>query len=100
MIFSAKLYDLGWLCKQELDDVCLKRLTEIAMNDKYNFPHSSSYRKPISLEEAVLGGSGTAQIVLMHAVKEKERKRLNALAKIAAQRRELDERTKKLERRS
>jgi len=79
------LGELSWLNRQELDDASLKKLTEMAMADNHFFPSDNAsscleaLRKPISLEEAVLGGSVAAQVVLLHGIREKERARINAL---------------------
>lgn len=120
--FIEILYELGelnWLNGQELDTASLKKLTKLALDQDLNLPRtnvydsSSSYRKPISLEEAVLGGSVAAQIVLLHRIRENEQKRINALYEeskrqqqskerqlqlneVEAQRRKLEQKAKKL----
>lgn len=78
------LRELGWLNKQEidLDAQSIKKLTEIALSSNLPLPTTQasrtddSYRKPKSLEEAVLGGSVAAEILLLHRVRQKERERI------------------------
>lgn len=85
----CELGELNWLDGKdvELDAKSLKKLTEMALGNNLFLPpekvsdSSCSLRKPKSLKEAVLGGSVAAQIVLLHQIKENERKRIGALYK-------------------
>ncbi len=111
------LRELDWLEGKELDSASLNRLTEMANENVYLPPvkvcASHSFRKPISLEEAVFGGSIPARILLLYRVYKKEQKRIDALykesarqqreivrqqelAKVEAQRKALDSRVKEL----
>jgi hypothetical protein len=115
----CELKELYWLNSQELDSASLKKLTEMALSANLHLPpidvnsYHGSCRKPVSLEEAVLGGSIAAQVVLLHKIREKEKKRMNALYeesrqqwetsnrqleldRVEAQRRELDRKAKEL----
>lgn len=116
-----ELGELNWLNGKdlELDAKSVKKLTEMALGDSLFLPLEkisdsfSSLRKPKNLEEAVLGGSIAAQIVLLHQIKEDKRRRISVLYEasvrqrqnqqrvaelddIEKKRRELDERTKDL----
>lgn len=78
------LGELNWLDGKELDAASLKKLTQMALEESVSLPpekvfESGSYRKPRSLEEAILGGSVAARIVFLHRICEKERKRIKAL---------------------
>ncbi len=76
---------LNELNDKELDEASIKKLTELALGEKLFLPPKAlgssgdNYRKAETLEEAVLGKSMAAQLVLMHRVKQKEQKRINAL---------------------
>ncbi len=83
----CELGELNWLNGRdlELDAKSIKRLTEIALSNSVFLPSEkvsdgcSSLRKPKNLEEAVLGGSIAAQVVLLHQIREKERRRISIL---------------------
>ena len=78
-----ELNDLTWLNGQELDPASLSKLTEMALSEEYDLPSpdvdSPGYRKPINLQEAVLGGSIAAQVVLLYRIRNREQLRINAL---------------------
>lgn len=82
-----ELGELNWLNGKnlELDAESIKKLTEIALSDSLFLPPERvsdglhSLRNPRNLEEAVLGGSVAAQVVLLNQIKERERKRIKVL---------------------
>jgi len=82
-----ELGELNWLNRidLELDDKSVKKLTEMALGDKFFLPPEkvsdgfNSLRKPKDLEEAVLGGSVAAQIVLLYQIKEVKRRCIGVL---------------------
>lgn len=73
---------LGWLNRVELDRASIAHLTKLAMGQSYSFPPSdvahcgSDFRKPKNLQEAVLGGSMPAQVVILYRVRHREAVRL------------------------
>ena len=94
---------LSWLNHHErdLDKASLKKLTELALESNYHFPPnkvnmSGEYRNPISLEEAVLGGSVAAEIVLLNKIRQQECKRIRASYDLSAQARDTETRKRQL----
>lgn len=93
---------LSWLSAQELDDASINKLTELALGEKLSLPPKldggmeDTYRKSETLEEACLGGSVAAKMLLLYRVAQKERKRLAALYEVEEQRRALNKRAEKL----
>jgi len=94
-----------WLSGQELDDACIAKLTELALREKLSLPpkldgsHEDTHRKPESLEEAALGGSVPAKMLLLHKIIGEERQRLAALYEVEEKRRALDKRAERLKKR-
>lgn len=107
---------LRWLGAQELDGVCLQKLTSMAMEREYKFPDCDygKERKPKNLQEAVWAGSVPAQILLFKEsskaqqaiydheaeVRQREREenaRKEEVAKILNEQIELAKRVKELE---
>ncbi len=86
-----RLRILDWLNDKELDEASIKRLTELALEQNMYLPRQEvcvdNRRKPKTLAEAVLGGSVAAQVVVLHQIREKERKRINALYEASARER-------------
>lgn len=80
--------------KYELDDSCMKRLEELALGYDLFMPNIDSYgdklRKPTTIQEALLGKSKVAEILLILRAKQTEKKRLDEIRALNMQRRELD----------
>jgi len=82
-----ELGELSWLNSKdlELDVDSIRKLTEMALGDSLLLPPEkvsdsfNSLREPKNLREAALGGSVAAEIVLLHQIKERERKHIKAL---------------------
>lgn len=96
-----ELDKLDWLNGQELDEPSLKKLKEMALCSELSLPEidvfrSRSYRKPATLEEAALGGSVAAEVILLHGVKEKERKRIDAIYQASRRKRQEEEQRRQL----
>jgi len=95
-----KIRALNWLNGREieLDKASIKKLTEIAMSENYFFPPSSvqdsdrTLRKPESLEEAALGGSMAAQIVVLNRICQEEVRRIENLFKRSLRRKREEDR--------
>lgn len=91
-----ELGELNWLNGRdmELDAESVKRLTEMALSDSLFLPPEkvsdghNSLREPKDLEEAVLGGSVAAQIVLLHQIKENKRRCISILYEASVRQRE------------
>lgn len=82
-----ELGELDWLNGKEieLDVESIEKLTEMALGENFFLPPENAsdgfnhLREPRSIEEAVLGGSITAEVVVLHQIKERERGRIRAL---------------------
>jgi len=98
----AAMDNLCWLEGRELDEDSLQELRELAMNEKYFLPPtqvnqgSGRLREPESLEEALLGGSVAAKILILHRIRQKEENKLRALYKKSKRKQEEKEKQKKL----
>lgn len=86
LIYAAKpqiisllryIEELPWLFGRELDVPCRKRLKEIALRENLRLPQryvgQSTYRLPATIEEAVLGGSLAACILVANKVSRQQR---------------------------
>jgi len=99
-----ELGELNWLNGRDmrLDAESVKRLTEMALSDSLFLPPEkvsdgfNSLREPKDLEEAVLGGSVAAQIVLLHQIKEDKRRRISVLYEASARQRQDQQKTAEL----
>ncbi len=77
------LGELQWLNTQDLDKACLDKLTKLALEQSIRLPQETVSdtrysRQPKSLEEAVLGCSVAAQVVLLYRIREREQNRIKA----------------------
>ena len=92
------LGELRWLDNRDLilDNDTVTMLTGIALEESLHLP--DAYRKPATLAEAILGGSVAARVVVLHKIKARERKRVEAQRQVAAERRREAERFAQLER--
>ncbi|MDD5043156.1 MAG: hypothetical protein PHD51_00605 [Patescibacteria group bacterium] len=76
------LGELHCLNGQELDPASIKKLTELALGRRCHLPKISvedndTYRIPKSLEEAVLGGSVAAVIIVLYRIRQREKRRID-----------------------
>ena len=101
----SELGELNWLNGKdlELDVKSIEKLTEMALGNSLFLPPEkvsdgfNSLGEPKNLEQAVLGGSVAAQVVLLHQIKEKERRRINALYEASERRRQERQRATELD---
>lgn len=92
----CQLGELNWLNGKDLklDAKSIKKLTEIALSDSLFLPPERvsdglhSLRNPRNLEEAVLGGSVAAQVVLLYQIKEDKRSSIRALYEASVKQRD------------
>lgn len=86
--------------KYELDKSCLQRLEELATSFDLYLPSNTSWmnerRIPRTIEEACLGDSQAAQVLLILRVKQAEKERFNKIRELNERRREAEEALKKL----
>lgn len=73
--------NLNWLNRRSLDAASIKKLTEIAMSHELHMPpceaaQRNTYRKPKTLEEAILGGSAAAQVIILWRIRKEEAGRI------------------------
>ncbi len=92
------LQELSWFGPQrQLDEVTLKKLEEIALRQELTLPPNSvafgaNKRRPLTIEEAVLGGSDAAIVVLLQRVANAERQRIAVLYEASLGKRDQEER--------
>lgn len=82
--------DDGFVLKSIMD-----KLEELAL--KYEFYFNNKRRRPININEAYYGGSQAARIHILLSVKNAERKRLQKIWELETQKREAEEKLKKLQ---
>lgn len=85
--FLNHLGRLEWLLNQDLDTASLKKLKDIALRSDLTIPRESvdqqSIRKPKNLEQAALGGSGAARVLLLYRIQSSESERLSKLYEVS-----------------
>lgn len=81
--------------KYELDAPCLKKLEELALNPTLSLPSLSDWgiekRQPTTLEEAWLGGSPAARVLLLLQIRQTERDRIGKVRDLEIAHRETGE---------
>lgn len=79
----------------KLDAPCLAKLEELALNQTLSLPSLSDRgvdkRQPATLEEAYLGGSSAARVLLLLQIKQFERDRIGEIRDLEIARREAEE---------
>lgn len=95
---------LGWLNRSEiqLDRPSIAKLTQLAMEKKCYLPPASvdedsdNLRPPATLEEALLGGSVAAQIVILNRVRRQETARLKRMFRQSLKQQKANDRARRL----
>lgn len=85
---------------EDLDDACNEELKRVALGTRLYLPTGPDWREtfrlPETLEEAVVGGSEAARVLLLHAIWQKELKRCAQLQELARTQRSAAEAIQKL----
>ena len=85
---------------ENIDKECIKKLQELTLESELNLPDIGSCvgrrRKPQSIEEACLGRSQAAQVLIVLQVIQSEKERFDEMRRLEEQRREAEEKLNKL----
>lgn len=99
----AGLNNLSFLeemSSEDLDDACCEELKRVALGEKLHLPTGPDWREtfrlPETLEEAVVGRSKAARVLLLHMIWQKELKRCEQLQELARTQRAAAEAIQKL----